>query len=73
LIEQYLDDLIAANIKKLNVSLDSIDPEIFQKMGRSNKYQQVMSGLAAAKERGISIRLNSVIISSVNESFQKMY
>jgi len=68
LLEKYLDTLIQAKVKRINVSLDAVDAQVFKELGRADALQQVLDSLAKAKEHGISIRLNSVIIDGINDN-----
>lgn len=68
LLEKYMPDLIAAGIKRINVSLDSVDQNTFTKLTRFNKLDEVMRGLATAKEAGLSVRLNAVVLRDVNSA-----
>ena len=67
LLEKYLSAIFAAGVKRLNVSLDSIDKKTFAKLGRFDQLDKVLQGLAAAKKMGLKIRLNSVILKGQNE------
>lgn len=66
LLKKYLPSMLEAGIKRLNISLDSLDRETFAKLGRSDQLPQVLEGLAAAKNAGLKVRLNSVILSGEN-------
>ncbi len=68
LLEKYLDTLIQAKVKRINVSLDAVDAQIFKQLGRADELHQVLSGLATAKQHGIKVRLNSVIIEGINDN-----
>lgn len=68
LLEKYMPDLIAAGIKRINVSLDSINQNTFTKLTRFNKLDEVMRGLAAAKKAGLGVRLNAVVLRDVNST-----
>jgi len=65
-LKKYLPSILQAGIKRINVSLDSIDRKMFAKLGRSDQLPQVLESLAAVKEAGIKVRLNSVILSGEN-------
>jgi len=67
LLEKYLPAMLAARVKRLNVSLDSLDKKIFAKLGRFDQLDNVLRGLAVAKEAGLKIRLNSVVLKGQNE------
>lgn len=66
LLEKYLPSMLEAGIKRLNISLDSLDRETFARLGRSDQLPQVLEGLEAAKNAGLNVRLNSVILSGQN-------
>ena len=67
LLEKHLPSILAAKVKRLNVSLDSIDRKIFAKLGRFDQLDKVMRGLAAAKRAGLKVRLNTVVLKGQNE------
>ena len=58
-----------AGLRRLNVSLDSIDPAVFQQITRRPGLEKVLAGIMAAKDAGFeSIRLNAVSIKGLTES-----
>ncbi len=58
-----------AGLRRLNVSLDSIDPAMFQQITRRPGLEKVLAGIMAAKDAGFdSIRLNAVSIKGLTES-----
>ena len=59
-------ELKAAGLDDLNISIDSITPERFHAMTRG-KVAPVLEGIAAAREAGIALKLNSVVIRGYNE------
>lgn len=67
LLKQKAKMLASAGILSLNVSLDSIDPAIFATISRRDGLQQVLEGIEEAKECGISVKLNAVIMRGINE------
>ncbi len=57
-----------AGVNRINISLDSLDPEKFRKMTRTGKLEQVLAGVETAVASGFdSIRLNSVILRGIND------
>ncbi len=66
LLEKHLPSLLAADVRRLNISLDSLDRETFARLGRSDQLPEVLSGLQSVKKAGIKVRLNSVILSGEN-------
>jgi GTP 3',8-cyclase len=60
--------LVQAGLKRINVSLDTIDPEKFQLMTRRDDLANVLEGLIAAKQHGLHpIKINTVIQRGVND------
>lgn len=67
-LAKYADGLAANGIKRINVSLDSLNPETFAKITRRDKLADVLAGIAAAKSAGIKIKINVVALKNDNES-----
>ncbi len=61
------DALRAAGVKRVNVSLDSLDPERFRRITRTGDLPLVMDGLRAAKEAGLKVKINMVALKGVND------
>ena len=61
------DDLAAAGVKRINVSLDTMDGELFERLSRRDRLAQVLQGIAAAKEAGLRVKLNTVALKNLNE------
>lgn len=65
-LHRYADDLVAAGVKRINVSVDTLDPAKFQEATRWGKLEQVMTGLAAAKKAGLQVKINAVALKHLN-------
>ena len=61
------DALRAAGVRRINVSLDSFDPDRFRRITRTGDLALVMDGLGAAKEAGLKVKINMVALKGVNE------
>ncbi|SRR5579859_846736 len=61
------DALRAAGVKRINVSLDSLDAERFRRITRTGDLTQVLDGLRAAKEAGLKVKLNMVALKGIND------
>jgi cyclic pyranopterin phosphate synthase len=61
----YADDLARLGVKRLNISLDSLDHQKFAEITRRGR--QVLSGLEAAKQAGLKIKINTVALRNFNE------
>ena len=66
-LAQHADDLAAAGVKRINISLDTMDAELFQRLSRRDRLGDVLQGIAAAKEAGLRVKLNTVALKGLNE------
>ena len=60
-------DLVAAGVRRINVSLDTLDPEKFRRITRWGDLNNVMNGLDAAVEAGLDIKINAVALRGDND------
>ncbi|OHE88942.1 MAG: cyclic pyranopterin phosphate synthase [Verrucomicrobia bacterium RIFCSPLOWO2_12_FULL_64_8] len=68
LLERTAPALRAAGLDRLNVSLDSLDPETFARMsGRQRRIEGVLAGIAAATGLGLPVKINTVVQRGVND------
>jgi cyclic pyranopterin phosphate synthase len=66
-------DLFAAGVRRINVSLDTLDPATFAAVTRWGKIEQTLDGIFAAKAAGLAIKINMVALKGVNEDeFDRM-
>lgn len=69
LLGQYSQPLYEAGLRRLNMSLDALDPDIFGEMnGRGIKPDLILKNIDRAKEIGFTIKVNMVVKKGVNES-----
>jgi cyclic pyranopterin phosphate synthase len=66
-LERFAGDLYAAGVRRINVSLDTLDEEKFARVTRWGRLAQVMRGLDAAQAAGLRIKLNAVALKGFNE------
>ncbi|MGW2542637.1 GTP 3',8-cyclase MoaA [Kitasatospora sp. NPDC001574] len=60
--------LRAAGLDRVNVSLDTLDPDTFHTLTRRRRHQDVLDGLAAAEDAGLTpVKLNAVLMRGVND------
>lgn len=69
-LAKYADELAACGVKRINISLDSLEPEKFADITRWGRLPQVLDGIAAAKAAGICIKINTVALKGFNEDEQ---
>jgi GTP 3',8-cyclase len=66
-LARFATDLRAAGVRRINVSLDSLDPDRFAAITRWGRLEQVLEGIAAARSAGLAIKINAVALKGVNE------
>jgi cyclic pyranopterin phosphate synthase len=66
-LAKHADGLFAAGVRRINVSLDTLDPARFTQMTRWGKIEQTLDGIFAAKAAGLAIKINAVAMKGVNE------
>ncbi len=64
---RFAHELADCGVKRVNVSLDTLDPDKFQAITRWGKLDKVMDGLAAAKDAGLAVKINAVALKGVND------
>lgn len=67
-LAEFADDLAAAGVKRINVSLDTLDRAGFAKLARRDMLPQVLEGIAAAKAAGLKVKINAVALKDINEA-----
>jgi cyclic pyranopterin phosphate synthase len=72
-LDKYAKDLAQAGLNRVNVSLDTLDPEKFKDLTRGGDIERVLRGIKAAEEAGLTpIKLNCVINHSSDEPDARM-
>jgi GTP 3',8-cyclase len=66
-LAKYAYELAACGIKRINVSLDTLQAEKFKTLTRWGDLTQVLTGIDAAQNAGIKIKINAVALKNVNE------
>jgi len=67
-LDKYADDLYEAGVRRLNISLDTLNPYQFQDITRWGKFEKVMAGIQAAKAAGLKIKINTVALKGFNDT-----
>ncbi|MHB8281387.1 MAG: GTP 3',8-cyclase MoaA [bacterium] len=69
LLDKYAQDLYNAGLKRINISLDSLNNETFSKITRGGNLDAVLKGISAAKAAGFEpIKINTVLIRGTNDN-----
>jgi cyclic pyranopterin phosphate synthase len=66
-LAKYAGDLVKAGVKRVNVSLDTLDEQKFAAITRWGRLPQVLTGVMAAKDAGLKVKINAVALKGVNE------
>jgi cyclic pyranopterin phosphate synthase len=66
-LAKYARQLRDCGVKRVNVSVDTLDPQKFAAITRWGKLDKVQEGLAVAKDAGLGIKINAVALKGVNE------
>ena len=66
-LERFAEDLFAAGVRRVNVSLDTLDEAKFARVTRWGRLPQVLRGIDAAKRAGLRVKINVVALKGFNE------
>ncbi len=66
-LAKHAEGLAAAGVRRVNVSLDTLDPARFTAMTRWGKIEATLDGIFAAKAAGLAVKINAVAMKGVNE------
>ncbi|WP_430763988.1 GTP 3',8-cyclase MoaA [Rhizobium sp. BR 315] len=67
-LARYADELYDCGVRRINVSLDTLDPDKFRTITRWGDFTKVMEGIDAAQKAGLKIKLNAVALKDFNET-----
>ena len=67
-LERFADDLWAAGVRRVNISLDTINETKFAEVTRWGRLPQVLRGIDAAQRAGMRVKINAVALKGFNES-----
>ena len=66
-LARFADDLYAAGVRRINVSLDTLDEQKFARVTRWGRLPQVLNGIDAAQKAGLRVKINTVALKGFNE------
>jgi len=66
-LARHAKDLAACGVRRINVSLDTLDPDKFRRITRWGDLTKVMQGIDAAQAAGLKVKINTVALKGVNE------
>ncbi|HIF61414.1 MAG TPA: GTP 3',8-cyclase MoaA [Candidatus Pelagibacter sp.] len=65
-LDRYAEDLFKSGVRRVNISLDSLDENKFKKITRIGNLNKVIKGIFAAKKSGLKIKINTVALKGIN-------
>ncbi|MGC1301932.1 MAG: GTP 3',8-cyclase MoaA [Caulobacteraceae bacterium] len=65
-LDRFADELALHGVRRVNVSLDTLDPEVFRRLTRGGNLDHVMAGLDAAVAAGLQVKINTVALKHDN-------
>ncbi len=66
-LPKYAQQLRDAGVERINISLDTLKPDLFKAITRWGEFGDVMAGIEAAEKAGLKIKINAVALKGVNE------
>ncbi len=66
-LSRFAKDLYKSGVKRINVSLDTLNPILFERLTRRGNLKKVIEGLEVAKKEGLKIKINTVALKNTNE------
>ncbi len=67
-LARFAEDLAACGVRRINVSLDTLDPQKFHAITRWGDFAKVMAGIDAAQAAGLAIKINTVALKGFNDT-----
>jgi cyclic pyranopterin phosphate synthase len=67
-LTRYAKDLLNSGVRRINISLDSLDKNKFKRITRIGDFDQVIQGIMAAKKAGLKIKINTVALKGINDN-----
>ncbi len=66
-LPEHAGALYAAGMRRINVSLDTLDPDQFRFITRYGDVERVIAGIFAARDAGLAVKINTVALAGLNE------
>ena len=67
-LARFASELADCGVKRINVSLDTLDPDKFHAITRWGRIERVMEGIEAAEKAGLKIKINAVALKDFNDA-----
>lgn len=66
-LARYADELAQLGVRRVNVSLDTLDPDLFRAITRRGSLHDVLNGVQAAQDAGLRVKLNAVALAGITD------
>ncbi len=66
-LDRYAKDLLSAGVRRINISLDSLNKSKFKNITRNGDFDKVIKGIMVAKKAGLKIKINTVALKGIND------
>jgi len=66
-LDRYANDLLNAGVRRVNISLDSLNKKKFKNITRNGDFDKVLKGIMKAKKAGLKIKINTVALKGIND------
>jgi len=66
-LDRYAKDLFNSGVRRINISLDSLDKSKFKRITRNGDFNKVIRGIMTAKKIGLKIKINTVALKGIND------
>ena len=66
-LDQFADGLATLGVRRINVSLDTLKPDVFTRLTRGGDLAKVLAGIEAARAEGLEVKINTVALAGDNE------
>jgi cyclic pyranopterin phosphate synthase len=67
-LARFAGELADAGVRRINVSLDTLKPDLFRQITRWGDFGKVMAGIRAARDAGLQLKINTVALRGVNDT-----
>lgn len=65
-LREFAPELVSSGVRRVNVSMDTLRPEVFHRLSRGGNLSTVQDGIAAAQAAGLSVKINAVALRDSN-------
>ena len=66
-LDRYAQDLFNSGVRRINISLDSLNKNKFKTITRNGDFNKVLKGIMVAKKVGLKIKINTVALKGIND------